>query len=338
MNGASNGNKSNHTNYLTIAFSVVDYITPPMIMKSTLTEMGRRRVRGVATRYLEAISSPLLCSKDDTTQSQSSSHIMDDVAWPSQLQLARIAIPKLRIFPKPTMDFRMPQALSTPLILIGPGTGIAPFIGFLRHRQAVLHQQSNTVVHSKCDDSHGIYSTTVAAKTVVEGTWRGGYELENDNELAISQQDESGLNVGADFRMQSNHAVDYGSVDVLFGCRHQNHDWLYKDEMDAFVQDGIITKLYVAFSRDEPTNTNHRRYVQDIILNDSECGKRFIDLMVHQDAVVYVCGDGNSMAQDVQSAIITLLASSQFQGNRESGKAYLDEMKRKQRFLMDIWS
>ena len=332
ISNMNNGN-SKHTNYLTIAFSVVDYVTPSMAMNS-VTDLGQRRVRGVATRYLEAISSSLLCHN---TVTGGTKQLMDDDNLQKQLQ--SITIPKLRIFPKPTVDFRMPHALSTPLILIGPGTGIAPFIGFLRHRQALLRQQSNAIsINGDTNDSDGVYSTTTAAKTVVEGTWRGGYELENDNELAISQQDESGLNVGADFRLQSNHTLDYGSVDVLFGCRYENHDWLYKDEMNAFLQEGVITKLYTAFSRDEPADMNNRRYVQDIILNDVECGKRLIDLIVNHDAAVYVCGDGNSMAQDVQSAIITLLTSTQFQDNRELGKAYFDEMKRKLRFLMDIWS
>ena len=314
-NTTMNGPSKEHTNYLTVAFSVVDYITPAMDIDSTTNTLGQRRIKGVATRYLETVSSSLLCGKE--------------ISKP---------LPTLRIFPKPTIDFRMPHSLSTPLILIGPGTGIAPFVGFLRHRQALCRQQSNVIrANSDMNDSEGMYSTTMAAKTIVEGTWRGGYELQNDNELAITQQDESGLNVGADYRIQSNHSLDYGSVDVLFGCRHEKHDWLYGDEMNEFLQEGIISKLYTAFSRDTPTETNTRRYVQDFILAD-DCGKRFVDLIVNHDAAVYVCGDGNSMAQDVQSAFITLFASTQFNGNREMGKTFLEDMKRKQRFLMDIWS
>ena len=43
--------------------------------------------------------------------------------------------PRLRIFYKPTISFRLPGSVEPPLILIGPGTGVAPFIGFLEQRR-----------------------------------------------------------------------------------------------------------------------------------------------------------------------------------------------------------
>jgi sulfite reductase alpha subunit-like flavoprotein len=234
--------------------------------------------------------------------------------------------PTLRIFPKPTADFRMPSTTTTPLILIGPGTGIAPFMGFLHHRKALLHSNND--------------STEAAAQTVVEGTWRGGFELQ-ENELSVSKQDQSGLNVGADYRLTQFSSENHGSVDVFFGCRYADHDWLYKDEMKALAAEGIVSQLYTAFSRDAPSgNSSPKKYVQDIMLVDEACGQRLVDLIVDQDAAVYVCGDGNAMAKDVQAAIVELLSSLRFHedGGIDHAKNYLEEMKKKRRFLMDIWS
>jgi len=275
---------------LTVAFSVVDYLTPSFAVADE--EVGKRRIRGIATRYLEAISLPLLAGKADAE------------------------VPLVGIFPKPTSEFRMPGQVTQPLILIGPGTGIAPFMGFLQHRKALMTSNSSQE----------------AAQTVVEGAWRGGFELE-ENEMAVSKHDSSGLNVGADFR----DSVKHGSVDVFFGCRYQDHDWLYREELQELAKEGIVTKLHTAFSRDPGSK---HKYVQDIMLNDEACAERLVDLIVNQNAAVYVCGDGNNMAKDVQNAIVELLGKRKFEneGGLDKAKSYLDTMKTTQRFLLDIWS
>jgi sulfite reductase alpha subunit-like flavoprotein len=321
---------------LTVAFSVVDYLTPSF-MTANGQELGQRRIRGLATRYLEAIASFLVApSQSNSMVSDGGSlngHASSD--WKPSV---------VRIFPKPTVDFRMPSMLATPLILIGPGTGIAPFMGFLQHRHALGHVPTE-------EDS----DQATAAQTVVEGTWRGGYDLE-ENELTLSKQDHSGLNRGADFRRTQGAAPvaqdEIGSVDIFFGCRRANHDWLYRDEMTAFHEAGIVSRLYTAFSRDGASDGSGAfQYVQHIMLADQECRRRLVDLIVHQNAAVYLCGDGNAMAKDVQAAIIELLSTHEAlpshdehvkddtsSGGIDRAKAYLETMKQKQRFLMDIWS
>jgi sulfite reductase alpha subunit-like flavoprotein len=273
---------------LTVAFSVVDYVTPSLLVNGE--ERGIRRVRGIATRYMEVIGSPLLLQK-------TSSSITPQV-------------PKLKIFPKPTAEFRMPNALSTPLVLIGPGTGIAPFMGFLSHRRALAASSESAT----------------ASQTVVEGTWRGGYEVD-ESVLSIHEKDASGLKAGADFRKQQG----VGSVDLYFGCRHKDHDWLYRDEMDAFEKCGIVSNLCIAFSRD-----GKKEYVQDVMKSDKNA-ERLAKLILEETAAVYVCGDGNAMAKDVKEAIVVLL-SSRLDGGVDEAKAYLETMKTDKRFLLDIWS
>jgi sulfite reductase alpha subunit-like flavoprotein len=276
---------------LKVAFSIVDYLTPSLLIDQE--EHGLRRIQGVATGYLETLCSPLLSNFAGSTE-----------------------IPSIKIFPKPTAEFRMPYNLSTPLILIGPGTGIAPFMGFLAHRRALV----------------SFRESTDAANTIVEGTWRGGYELEAED-LPIGDKDASGLLVGADFRSQQK----VGDVALFFGCRHSDHDWLYKEEIQAFQDEGIITNVYSAFSRD----TSKKEYVQDIMQSYNDCGKNLVDLIMKQDASIYICGDGNHMARDVQTAIATLIAPhlvTDDSATTVTGKDYIEGMKQKSKFVLDIWS
>jgi len=294
---------------LTVAFSVVDYITPSLQVVSDSgagsVEVGRRRIGGVATRFLETLCSSLLCA--------------DGRATPATIP----------IFPKPTSEFRMPPSLSTPLVLIGPGTGVAPFMGFLAHRKRLLGISN--------DESRQ------AAASIVEGTWRGGYELE-ENEIPITSTDDAkGLKVGVDYRSSSGGRIsdrhDVGTVDLFFGCRHRDHDWLYREEMESLQREGILTKLYTVFSRDEgkANGSSSCKYVQHMLLKDTECGKRFVDLVTKKQARVYLCGDGNTMAKDVQCAIVELL-SRYLDGGIDHAKSYFESLKTNGRFVMDIWS
>eukprot|EP00537_Pseudo-nitzschia_pungens_P002872 CAMPEP_0172368906 /NCGR_PEP_ID=MMETSP1060-20121228/29634_1 /TAXON_ID=37318 /ORGANISM="Pseudo-nitzschia pungens, Strain cf. cingulata" /LENGTH=1003 /DNA_ID=CAMNT_0013093647 /DNA_START=232 /DNA_END=3243 /DNA_ORIENTATION=+ len=250
LEGEKNGSSSSSNNTLTVAFSIVDYLTPSLAGNDG-TELGRRRIHGLATSHIESLCAPFLSSENSTKQAAAASC--------------------LKIFPKPTEEFHLPEDLTTPLVLIGPGTGIAPFMGFLSHRKAL-------------------------AKS---GT---------------------------------------GSVEVFFGCRHSNHDYLYRDELETFDKDGVIDHLHVAFSRDGAK----KEYVQDIMLNNAECGTRLAETLLNGGGRVYVCGDGNHMGRDVQAAFAKLLGprlvSSGGESAETAGITYIEMMKSEGRFLLDIWS
>ena len=285
---------------LKVAFSVVDYMT----LTTPEDKNSPRRMGGLATRRLECVSSPFLCGSN------------------RELVSSAPNTPTVQIFPKPTHEFRLPPNMSTPLILIGPGTGIAPFIGFLSHRQAQLAS----------------LESTEAADLTSEGTWRGGMDID-PNDLALSKGDARGLNLAVDY-MSKHQQV--GEIDLFFGCRHSDHDYLYKDELDEFQNKGILTNLYTAFSRDG----NEKTYVQTLMQKDVKCGRRLVEMIMEKDASVYICGDGNAMGKEVQDAIVTLLAKDladkgkfkNIEEGRAEAAAHVDQMKTFGRFVLDIWS
>lgn len=157
-----------------------------------------------------------------------------------------------------------------------------------------------------------------------------------EEDLNIGKGDTSGLSIGADF-ISKNMESSVGSVDVFFGCRHADHDWLYRSDMEALKQKGVISQLYTAISRDTTSQTNgdRRKYVQDIMLKDDACASRLQDLILKKNASVFICGDGNAMAKDVQSAIIEIVKRGL---GDESAKGYVDKMKAEKRYLVDIWT
>jgi sulfite reductase alpha subunit-like flavoprotein len=268
---------------LKVAFSVVYYLTPLVVEDSS----SQRRIGGLATRYLECLCSPFLANQTPSSN------------------------PVVKIFPKPTHDFRLPPNLSTPLILIGPGTGIAPFLGFLSHRQAQFAS----------------LESTEAAEMASEGTWRGGYELDPE-ELNITCGDARGLNLAVDYmRKQS-----VGEIDVFFGCRYSDHDWLYEKELKEFQAAGIVSNLYTAFSREG----EDKMYVQTLMKQDKACADRVVQMIMEKQASVYVCGDGNAMGRDVQEAITALLGTKM--NELDGAVAYMNQMKSTGRFVLDIWS
>lgn len=350
---------------LKVAFSVVDYLTPRIILNDSSStsvilskQNNRRRVGGLVTTYLETICSSFLIRHDDKNMMNTTSS--------STLTF----VPKVKIFPKPTVDFRLPSNTTTPLILIGPGTGVAPFIGFLEHRYEQM----------KAKDAR-VRDTDVSMS---EGTWRGGFDIQQEEEMMMNlnqirlnststllSPSESNNNDNKMMMMNGSKSIGNmkkykgGDIDLYFGCRHSDHDWLYEDEMKMFESEKIISTLNLAFSRENSNHnkddiatssaspggtTSRRHYVQDKIRENAQ---HVAELIVKKDAKVYICGDGNSMAKDVQGAIQEALdvyyrqvtckhhdesnSDVQEEGG-DSKKVSVETMKAQNRLLLDIWS
>jgi sulfite reductase (NADPH) flavoprotein alpha-component len=160
---------------------------------------------------------------------------------------------------RPNRHFRLPETGDTPIIMVGPGTGVAPFRAFVQHRREQGHK---------------------------------------------------------------------GRSWLFFGDRQFTHDFLYQLEWQEAVEEGSLTRMDVAFSRDQPEKV----YVQHRLW------ERRADLWswLQEGAVLYLCGDATSMAKDVDATLRNIAAD---QGGLTDDKAaaWLEELTRERRFRKDVY-
>ena len=155
--------------------------------------------------------------------------------------------------------FKLPEDGNTPIIMVGPGTGIAPFRAFVEERAAT----------------------------------------------------------GADGRSW-----------LFFGDRNRETDFLYGEEFERYHADGKLTRIDLAFSRDQ----EEKVYVQHRMLeNGAE-----LYAWLNDGAMFYVCGDASRMAGDVHEALITI-AEREGGQSREAAEAWLKQLQDDRRYLRDVY-
>ncbi|ELY4126136.1 NADPH-dependent assimilatory sulfite reductase flavoprotein subunit [Cronobacter malonaticus] len=166
---------------------------------------------------------------------------------------------EVRVFIEHNDNFRLPTAPETPVIMIGPGTGIAPFRAFMQQREA--------------DGATG-------------KNW------------------------------------------LFFGNPHFTEDFLYQVEWQRYVKEGLLTRIDLAWSRDQ----DHKIYVQDKIREQGAELWRWIQEGAH----LYVCGDANRMAKDVEQALLEVIAA--YGGmDAEAADEYLSELRVERRYQRDVY-
>ena len=166
-----------HPSSVSIAFSVVRMACRLSSATTTNSSMHAIRRMGLCTGYLVQQLQRWLGSTPD----RSTSPVL------------------LRIIPKPSVAFRLPGSVAPPLILVGPGTGVAPFMGFLSHRAALEKERRQSG-----DDT-------------CRGMWRGSYELEGFCDLPCE----------GNIIDQFIHNVHPGPIHLFFGCRNEA-DWIFR--------------------------------------------------------------------------------------------------------------
>jgi len=166
---------------------------------------------------------------------------------------------KVKVFSEHNDNFRLPTNDETPIIMVGPGTGIAPFRAFLQERDA-----------------------------------RGA----------------SGKNW------------------LFFGNPHFTQDFLYQVEIQGYLKSGLLSKVDVAFSRDQAEKV----YVQDKLRSNSKAIFEWLEAGAH----FYVCGDANHMAKDVHQALVNI-AVEQGGLSADDAEAYFETLRSEKRYQKDVY-
>ena len=166
---------------------------------------------------------------------------------------------QLKVYIQKAHGFALPQDPATPIVMIGPGTGIAPFRAFLHERQAINAPGRN---------------------------W------------------------------------------LFFGHQRRDCDFFYEDELTTMKSAGLLTRLTLAWSRD----AKEKIYVQHRM---REVG-RDLWAWINDGAHIYVCGDALRMAEDVETALVDVIAE---HGGCEPAQAkqILTELKQKGRYQADVY-
>jgi sulfite reductase (NADPH) flavoprotein alpha-component len=166
---------------------------------------------------------------------------------------------RVGIFVHSNRAFRPPAKGDTPMIMVGPGTGIAPFRAFLHERRATGAKGRN---------------------------W------------------------------------------LFFGDQRSASDFLYRDELSALRADGLLTRLDLAWSRDQ----QEKVYVQTRMLEQAAELFAWLEAGAH----FYVCGDASRMAKDVDATLHTVIERA---GGRTKEQAieYVNTLKASRRYCRDVY-
>lgn len=165
----------------------------------------------------------------------------------------------VKVFVEHNDNFRLPADGNTPVIMVGPGTGVAPFRAFMQEREA-----------SEADGEN----------------W------------------------------------------MFFGDQTFTQDFLYQVEWQGYLKSGLLTKMDVAFSRDQA----EKIYVQDRIKENAKEVFEWLERGAH----LYICGDANRMAKDVHNTLVDVI-STQGGLTAEQAEDYLKSLRSNKRYQKDVY-
>lgn len=127
---------------------------------------------------------------------------------------------------------------------------------------------------------------------------------------------------------ERNYRSASGKNWLFFGERNFRSDFLYQSEWQDYLASGLLTKIDVAFSRDQ----EQKIYVQDRIRENAKELYQWLE----NGAYFYICGDKDNMAKDVENCLIDVIAT-QGQKTKEQAEEYLSKLVQEDRYLKDVY-
>ena len=115
---------------------------------------------------------------------------------------------------------------------------------------------------------------------------------------------------------------------LFFGDQTRSSDYIYEEELSALKDSGVLSRLDLAFSRDQ----DEKIYVQHKM---SEHGEDLFEWL-ENGGYFYVCGDATRMAKDVDQALCDI-ASKWGNLTAEQAREYVNNLKRQKRYLRDVY-
>ncbi|CEG83600.1 hypothetical protein RMATCC62417_17491 [Rhizopus microsporus] len=123
---------------------------------------------------------------------------------------------------------------------------------------------------------------------------------------------------------------------LFFGCRRVDQDYIYQEELENYVKDGVLSHLHVAFSRSEQKSPI--KYVQhQILANATEVW----NLLLPTDgktkpAAIYICGSG-AMSRDVRRTFCNMAVSFGVTSSEEDAQTLIGKLMDQKRYNEDVW-
>jgi sulfite reductase (NADPH) flavoprotein alpha-component len=119
-----------------------------------------------------------------------------------------------------------------------------------------------------------------------------------------------------------------GPVYYYFGSRHQSQEYLYGEEIEAFILDGTITRAGLAFSRDGPKKV----YIQGKMAEDGEALAKMLN---DQNGVFYLCGPTWPVGDIYETLVGSLVKHCGKE--RKEAETYLEDLKGEERYVLEVY-
>lgn len=204
-----------------------------------------------------------------------------------------------------------------------------------RAHPTTVHMTMAAVRYQTGDRMHGGVCSTFLADRCADRdgvdvfiTANNSFRLPGDDEKLIMIGPGTGVAPFRSFLHERKARGARGENWLFFGDQHRDADFIYAEELAGFVDDGLLTRLDLAFSRDQ----EHKVYVQDRMRENGAELFRWIS----EGAGVYVCGDATRMAHDVDTALHDIVVEHGAM-SPEKAEEYVAELRSAKRYLRDVY-